>query len=396
MRRARSFISSFPRTDLMSRDLISWRVLFHSPSTWLVLSGLVAIWLGVVAGRILWNGEVFGLYYGLWFPDGTYYSYKAFLWGGYTPQEAANFLTRMYQPGGEPLPAEEPGKPPIYDSRILYPLLSGPLTAMFGIWGLLVIPSLGLLAAALVPAAMLLRRGLALAAFIGSALALSSTSLARWTVANLTEGLILGLIALMLPLLPWNHRKVSMRSALALATLAVAASLTRQVLPVLALLVVVPWLLRALSTRRLANEWFSPAIAVTVPSAVVFVATLPRDTFWLVPISQDAGGLGGLSLTERIVRFPVETLRMTVIEIGQLVILDRGLLLLLLLSLAGVVLLRREPIAHAWLGIVIASVFLTAWVGAGGVNFRYALPLIPLAILATGGLWTLRKPTRLP
>lgn len=396
MRRMLTLLDQLPRAQLMSREVVPWQMLFRRISTWVILSALVTIWIGVVVGRILWNGDVYGLYYGIWFPDGTYYAYKAFLWGGFTPAEAANLLTQMYQPAGEPFPAEEPGKPPIYDSRILYPLLSGPLTALFGMWGLLIIPSLGLVASVLVPAVMLLRRNLVLAAFLGPALALSSTSLARWTVANLTEGLVLGLVALMLPLLPWVHQKVTVWRLLVLAGLAISASLTRQVLPVLVLLVAVPWLMRAISMRRVTNEWLGPALAIVAPSVLTFVATLPRDRFWLVPISQDAGGLGGLSLVDRVLRFPLETLRMTIIELGQLVILDRGLLVLLLLSVVSVFLLRTEPIAFAWLGVVVASVFLTAWVGAAGVNFRYALPLVPLASLAIGGLWTAHRPSRLP
>ncbi len=373
--------------DLGQLPCTPWKPLFRRPSTYWVLILIVGFWAMAVAGRILWNGSVFGLDYSLWFPDGTFYAYRAFIWSGYAPDEATAAVNSMYVPLGTEVPPGVPEKPPIYESRILYSALSVPFVSLVGPMGLLVVPSLGLLLGVLVPVLMLLRRRLALAAAVLGGLALASTSAARWSVANLTDGVLLGLFALVIALLPWNGARLGPARVVSLIVLAVAVALTRQAIPIMVLVVLVPWVVQGLLHHRWRTSWLTATLAVAVPSVVVAGLTLPRDAFWLVPISQDSGGLTGSSTSERILRFPIEIVRMTFIELGQLAVLDRALLLLLVLSAAGALLAWRSPIAAAWLGTALGCVFTTAWVGAAGVNFRYSLELIPLAVLAAVVLW---------
>lgn len=387
-------MSKWPRAgNLMKAPVTGWALLFRRPSTYGLLAFVVGLWAVVVASRVLWNGDVYGLDYSLWFPDGTYYAYKAFVWGGIEPLEATRLLNEMYS--AEPaIPPGVPEKPPIYESRILYPLLSAPLALVIGPAGLLVVPALGLLTAVMVPTVMLLRRGLVLSAFVVSGLVLSSTSLARWTIANLTEGLTLGLFALMLPLLPWKGKTLPLWKVVAIGVLAVGISLTRQSLPVVLLLLATPWFVLWVTRRGFRNVWLGPLLAGGISSIAVLVLTGPRDGFWWLPISQDAGGLSGLSGGERLARLPLELVRMTAIEIGQLGVLDRSLLVLLILASVAAAWCYRQPLAWAWAGVAAGAVFTTAWVGAAGVNFRYALPLIPISMLITGSFF-LREKSRL-
>jgi hypothetical protein len=373
--------------DLGQLPCTPWVSLFRRPSTYWVLLLTLGFWGMAVAGRVLWNGSVFGLDYSLWFPDGTFYAYRAFVWSGYSPEDATAALNSMYVPLGTEIAPGLPEKPPIYDSRILYSALSVPFVWALGSMGLLVIPALGLLLGVLLPVLMLLRRNLALAAAVLGALALTSTTAARWSVANLTDGVVLGLFAIVVVLLPWNGVRPSGARVAVLALLAIAVGLTRQALPVMVLVVVVPWITQGLLARRWRTPWLAATLAVAIPSIVVTVVTLPRDAFWLVPISQDAGGLSGITTQDRILQVPLELVRMTFIELGQLGILDRGLLLLLLVSAAGALLAWRSSLASAWLGTALGCIFTTAWVGAAGVNFRYSLAMIPVSILVSAALW---------
>ncbi len=384
--RLRHYLSR-PGVDLGQLPCAPWRDLLRRPSTYWVLILILGFWAMAVAGRILWNGSVYGLDYSLWFPDGTFYAYRAFIWSGYAPDEATAAVNSMYVPLGTEVAPGLPEKPPIYGSRVLYSVLSVPFVSLVGPMGLLVVPSLGLLLGVLVPVLMLLRRRLALAAAVLGGLALASTSAARWSVANLTDGALLGLFALVTALLPWNGARLGPARVVSLIVLAVAVALTRQAIPIMVLVVLVPWVIQGLLHHRWRTSWLTAMVAVTIPSVVVAVLTLPRDAFWLVPISQDAGGLTGSSASERILRFPIEVGRMTFIELGQLAVLDRALLLLLVLSAAGALLAWRSAIAAAWLGTALGCVFTTAWVGAAGVNFRYSLEMIPLAVLVAAGLW---------
>lgn len=365
---------------------LTYRELLRSPRVLVVIVAIVAFWLVAVLGRFLWNGYVYELAYTLWYPDGVNYSYRAFLAGGIEPEVATKWLNDMYPDRSTPIP---PGTPPsleIVNSRVMYVVLSAPFVWLFGVNGLLFAPALGLLAATLIPATMLIRRGYLLWAFVGSALLLSSTTMLRWSVANLTEGVLIGVVAMLLPFLPWTGAKLRPHALVVLSLLSIAVSLTRQSLPILVSLTVFPLFAHWLSHRKVQTAWLQATVAVSLPAIVVFVLTFPREANYLLPIAHDSGGLNGLDPLSRIIDLAVSAVRLTVIEFGQLAILDRALLLLLVLSTASLVRKPLSSLAAAWIGIAVAGTFLTAWVGASGVNFRYSMPLASISILMLAGL----------
>jgi hypothetical protein len=371
----------------LAQGPIAWRTVLTSPVALLVVGFIVVLWLVGVIGRVLWNGYVYDLAYTLWYPDGVNYSYRAFIAAGIEPEIATQWLNEMYPDVEGGIPPGMPPAPESVNSRVMFVLLSAPFVRVFGMYGLLVAPSLGLLVATLTPALMLIRRGLWLSALIGSSLLLASTSMLRWSTANLTEGIMIGLFALMLPLLPWGGRLLRLRSLLALAALAIAISLTRQSFPLLVGLVTPPMLLAIWGRHANRREWVRAAIALVVPSVLIFLFTNPRTFRLFVPAAQDTGAGKEMSISQRILNFPVDFVRMTVVEIGQLAVLDRALLLLLLAAMLVAALRPISELSLAWLGSAAVGFFLTAWVGAGGVNFRYSMQLATLSVLLVSSTW---------
>lgn len=371
---------------ILGEPTLSWRQIANSPAAVLVIATLTALWLIATVGRIFWNGYVYEFAYPLWYPDGVNYSYRAFVAAGVEPLTATQWLNEMYSDREVPIPPGTPLSEATVNSRVMFVILGTPFVRAFGTYGLLVAPSLGLLAAALIPAVMLIRRGALLAALLGSGLLLASTSMLRWSVANLTEGILIGLFAAMLPLLPWDGRNMTKVNLLVLALLSIGVSLTRQTLPVLIAVTLMPALLLWLRHRIAPWPWLQSLVAVGVPASIVFVVTFPRDSFFLLPYAYDAGGKDGLGAAGRIVNLFVDLFRLSAIELGQLGVLDRSLLLLIGLATFVVIVRRLDAVAAAWIGVALAGAFLTAWVGAGGVNFRYSMPLASISVLMLAGL----------
>lgn len=368
----------------MAQSLIAWRAVFTSPVALLVIGFIVVLWLVAVIGRVLWNGYVYDLAYTLWYPDGVNYSYRAFIAARIEPAIATQWLNEMYPDVDGGIPEGMPAAPESVNSRVMFVLLSAPFVRVFGIHGLLVAPSLGLLVATLTPVLMLIRRGRWLAALVGGSLMLASTSMLRWSTANLTEGIMIGLFALAIPLLPWAGRRLSARSLSALVVLAIAISLTRQSFPLLVGLVAPPLFLAVYRSRTNRGDWLRAATALVVPSFIIFLLTNPRTLGIFVPAAQDTGAGKDMSTTQKILNFPMDFGRMTVIEIGQLAVLDRSLLLLLVAAAVVVAMRPLSELSLAWLGTAAVGFFLTAWVGAGGVNFRYSMQLAALSVLLLG------------
>lgn len=65
-------------------------------------------------------------------------------------------------------------------------------------------------------------------------------------------------------------------------------------------------------------------MAVCLPATFIFVATFPRDAFFVLPYAQDAGVRERLGALDRLTNLMIDLFPMTAIEIGQLALLDRA------------------------------------------------------------------------
>jgi hypothetical protein len=88
-------------------------------------------------------------------------------------------------------------------------------------------------------------------------------------------------------------------------------------------------------------------------------------------------GSGSDSLISKLIHLPLQSLKVLVVEIGQLVVLDRIFFILLIFSLFCAHQLR-DKVAILTAGVLMGVLAVGFINGTLGVNFRYQLPLISL------------------
>lgn len=377
---------------------------------WAIVVLLVMSWGLAVWARILWNGDVYGLDYRLFHPDGICYGAVAFDFAG-TGIEGREQLAGAYAAQDTPIGGLGPD---IDDAstcssvrtRVLYPLLSAPLVNALGYYGLLVVPAISWLIAVLTPAVLLLRRGFTLAPTIAGLLVIASSSIGRWSVANVVDALLMGIMALSLLVLPiFEHKAKWWRLGL-FALLILLGSLTRQSWPTWIALVTTPWVAYAMMHRSKgirgsigwANPWTGFAIVgvgTALASWQLIGATLGSQKIGLVAsrlkdavaATEVPGSDRWMNLWEEAWMLAELATAAVVVEIGQLVVLDKALLIAFGLAFFGVWKHRRWPASYAFLGVLLVAVTLTALNATQGINFRFAMAVVPWVVLL-GGSWS--------
>ena len=414
-----------------------------SPSTSkavLVVSLLVIFWAIAVASRLLWNGDVYGLDFRNYHPDGVCYSQFAFDFAGES-ERGLKEIFETYQrigssSGGLPSSTDAAALSCTgigLEARVLYPLLSVPFVKILGLPGMLVIPALSWLLTILVPVGLLVRRGQYLGPAIAGGLAIASVTLSRWGVANIVDPLLMALVASTLLFLP-IFRPPRKWDFLGLALLAVAGALTRQSFPIWIAIALGPWIAWLLMRRNSSgisargnNPWTWPLLVLTSTSLASW--TIVRSIFgaqnsayvinnWIENVKSSLGsGLPEVlqrapsagvvpsapSLTEHLAIIASETSNNTVnfldqlreatfhslslayevlyTEFGQLFVLDRALVILLALAIFGAWHCRAHDFAYMFPAMFLVTLALGAVNSTVGVNFRFQLSTIPFAIL---------------
>ncbi len=332
---------------------------------------LLLLWVFALAGRFWANGIAFNLDFGIYQPDGAHYAYRALTFLGQSSDQAATQVVDWYRNYGfknntftpYDLQPQNTGTWAIVSPRILYPLLSVPFVALLGIKGMLVIPAIALLV--VIWASFLLGKKYVSTGFgllLAFGLSISPTIL-RWVPANLTDGLLYAIFAITTLVLVKN--KNDRKTFLALAVLVISSSLTRFCFPVWA---AIAFVLMFNRQRRLGVFTFAFALACFMPTLL----SAPDSA--LLPNSERTGLLSTIS------GLAISFVKVGFIEIAQLAVLDRGLLLLLLLATLLSVFYLREVASKYFLGVLLAVWFIGAINGTLGVNFRYQLPLLPFAV----------------
>jgi hypothetical protein len=135
-------------TAKISKSLL---VFMHRTETQVIF--LLGFWALAVGSRLYANGDSFGFDYSVFQPDGVLYALRAYMFMGENQLVSARLIEDWYfTNGGSGIHFDPssilPGNTPAWGlvaPRVLYPILSVPFLAMFGMNGLLVIPSLSLL-----------------------------------------------------------------------------------------------------------------------------------------------------------------------------------------------------------------------------------------------------------
>lgn len=298
-----------------------------------------------VGSRLVRSGTVYGLNFGLFHPDGINYLKLT--------QDITNLSFQTST---------------IYAwSRPLYPAASVPFYMLFGTYGMLVVPILSIITLGIIFIHFGKneneKRILALCFLILT----SSSTVLRWTVADLTDSLHLTLFALCCLGI---YKNWSFRT---LAIIIILGATIRPMGPVWAALFI-PFLIR--ETNRSKKAY----VCLASISIILFLVNTSLMALY-----------GGFApnpkpLFSQIAAVPRNFFVILFVEFGQLAVLDRLLFYSVLFTLVLAILNYRDIWSLIHINVSFACFLISAWVGVWGVNFRYELPL-----LITGTLVVLRK-----
>lgn len=341
-------------------------------NSWALYLVMIVIWGITLLTKLFYNGLVFGFDYGLYHPDGALYSFRALLMSGVDKVEAGRIVAEWYQensfkskPSGPDLYYENSEfRWYTYKPRVLYPLLSAPFVKLFGMPGMLAIPALSYLSVFLATAYIAQKLRIP---FIGVLIGIGmscSVTISRWMFSNTTDSLLLLFTSVLVVLLFRNQTlRLNTYHSMVLLVISILSAMTR--------FSAIFWL--GVVLLLLIHRKFRIAILL---ASVTVISHIP---VFLQPVSGHIlKGSSDDSLLGKLVDYPRLLARYTVVELGQLLVLDRVLLAGLVLVLIWSV---RNPrlISSQILLISIATLWLTGSIdGTPGVNFRYQIPIIPL------------------
>lgn len=248
--------------------------------------------------------------------------------------------------------------------RILYPLLSVPFVALFGLTGMFAIPIISLVILVLTIQYLSIKYLIPFIGFVINFLILSSPTVLRWMISNITDSLLCGLFALVAILIWKINQENTKKRSVSLVVLIALTGLTRFSLPIWVAIGLVFFINR---NRRAALLTFLSSILIAIPTLFMGpdIAFLPE--------------IGDSSLLSKIFALPVKLITIPSIELLQLGALDRVLLALVLLSLFISIKEFRRPISQFYIAVLVAVLGIGVLNGTLGVNFRYQLPLIPFS-----------------
>ena len=326
-------------------------------------------WILDFASKLKYNGLVYGFDFGLFHPDGSLYTFRTLTWLGHSQAQAGQMVSDWYSSHAFKLNHFQPSDlffnvNPQWDRflpRILYSLLSVPFVALFGINGMLVVPSISMLC--LMISVYLLGKILH-RPILGLAIAITfsiTLTINRWMFINTTDSLLVGLTSLLVLVLA-KEGLSRRRWWIYIISLVLLTSLTRvAILMWLGIAIVLLYKnqkLRAFFVTSLAVIAFIPAVYKNTSSAI-----LPNES--------------STNLISKVALFPKSMLKVAFYEIAELAVLDR--LLLILILIAVMVSLRNwRQASSQYFILTCISLWLTGAVnGTPGVNFRYQLPLLP-------------------
>ena len=326
------------------------------------------VWIVSVISKLKFNGLVYGLDFGLYHPDGVHYTLRTLVWLGHNPAEAAQQVSNWYSVNSaknvviDPI-SILPENSPVWglvNPRLLYPFLSLPFVSLFGVAGMLVVPALSLLITMFAIYKLASSRlGRTSSLLLTISISLSPTIL-RWSVANLTDPLSMALFSFV-PLLFTS--KLNQRSQyLCFFTLILLTSVTRFCLPI--------WMAIALFlflTRKFRSSIFVAFVAFVAS----LQALLSGTSVGLLPSE------GSETPLQKMALLPISFIKIAIVEVGQLVVLDRFLLGILIFATISSLRNYRMESSKLFLLVALAVWLLGAINGVFGVNFRYQLPLVP-------------------
>ena len=326
----------------------------------LFLIVLLTTGLAVLA-RVKFNGLVYGFDYGIYQPDGIDYSFKTLQIIGVDPIKASQDISNWYSNNSFKMKGINPedvlqGQDAYPEGRLLFPLLSAPFVNLFGLLGMLVIPILSFFGLQISIFFLGVRYSrIEIATTIAIIFSISPTIL-RWMVNDCSDALFVAIISSIPFIL--NLKKQNVQRIL-LSVIVLAATFTRFSLPIFL----------AIGAVMLIKRSYLSAIFLITLSTVLNIPALTQANDMLLPQSEEG-------FRNKIAHLPISAFKVAFIEIAQLAVLDRVLLLTIILSIYFALANRQKESSMYFLAVLLGVWALGAVNGTLGVNFRYQLPIL--------------------
>ena len=331
---------------------------------------VIAAWTISLAAKLHTHGLMFGLDFGLYHPDGTLYTFRTLTWMGKSQVEAGIEISQWYSRHASKFISVDPSSLyfennpgwDIYKLRYLYPLLSIPFVALFGIVGMLAVPAISMLVLMLLTYELSKKfnkelMGIFLALFFSI-----SSTISRWMFVNTADALLTGFFSVVVLIL-LNKNKVKY-FGLIVFSLVLLTSFTRFALLIWAS---IGFVLIIRKSRKV-------GIGIIISAFVAFCPTLFVN-FTPSVLASDSN----LPLFRKLLQFPFTCVKVAFYEVAELVVLDRYLILFLVLTTFVALSTLKAESSKFYLAVLL-SLWLTGAInGVVGVNFRYQLPILPFA-----------------
>lgn len=367
-----------------------------------------------ILSRIFYNGQILGLDYSLYYPDGVCYTAHAYEFSGLSPQEAWDETRQNYQEAELPISGTiqdyRPQSCQSVQARVIYPLLSAPFASLFGLKGMLMVPIAAVLLSFLLIFFALRRLKLGDTSIVIGLFALAaSSSFMRWNISNLPESLLLlwstlSVFLLVLLLESTPSRRNTLLALFTVTALIVVSALTKRsahfwtilfvslaliylLSPVLrarirwqiltgvsSLLLILTWIADRLTGSFLGGQnslWIATTTTSCLKGEQVFVN--PENVTTPLTCNQ---------LTQKAT---INIFNFVITEIGQLAVLDKPLFLICGVLIIGVLITWRAvgDLARICLLVSVSTFGATMLNATLGLNFRLMTPAIPYLIIGS-------------
>ena len=327
------------------------------------------LWAVAVASKLKFNGLILGFDYGTYQPDGKFYTYMALDFLNNNPALSAQQVVDWYAVHGfkmktfkiEDLMPSTSYAYPYISHRVLYPLLSVPFVAIFGIPGMLAVPSISLLLLLLSICWLAKKLDKPFIGLVVIVVLLNSSTVLRWMIVNCTDSLLVGLIAFV-PFLILRLIEKKREAVFLLAGLVVLTSATRFVLPIWLGIFLVLFFRKGLRKQTIILFIVSVLCAIPALEAQLSTALLPAETDTPTHL--------------KLIQLPFVFLKIIVVDFLQFGVLDRALLIVITFCLIQSIRIRHQLSAQLFLAVFVSGYLIGSINGTLGVNFRYEMPVL--------------------
>ena len=330
----------------------------------------IVFWIVAVVAKWKFNGLIFDFDYSVYQPDGALYAVKTLQILGHNHAEAIRVVSAWYETKSPHLTFEisqnlkqDSHLWGVVSTRLIYPLLSAPFVYLFGLNGMLVIPSLSYLLVIVFILLISIKNQTQLLGIACLVLLTISSTFNRWMLVNYTDALLVALFTITSYFLVRSIHQTKL--FFLILSLIFITSFVRFCLPI--------WLFLILAIReKLGLRQKVLLILMSIVSSIPAILTTRNG---LLPNSDELSVLGKLLL------LPFNLIKTLSVEVVQLLLLDRALLTLIVATVFISVHNSKSAESRYFLYTMVGTLCLTAINGVQGVNFRYQLPIIPFILL---------------